>query len=602
MSLLLCGLKRSQLAAVALGALASTALIGTGFPVTAAGAPTLTVNPTTAAIGTSVTISGANFPRHTLVTVTWDVPSSSPATVVTRPNGSFQIALMIPAGVTGGNHVITASAGAVSATTILQVVASQPTPTAGTTATPTPGPTNTATPTPTRTPTPSATATPTPAATSTPTPTSTPTSGATGSSYYVDCTSGSDSNSGTAPTQAWKSVAKANTAPLKPGSSLLFKRGTRCTGPLKATWTGTASAPVLVGAYGSATDPLPILENTSDGSSAVVLVTGSYLTFDSLHTRADPPSVVPASDPNGCPGQGVGVRRGFKLDVTAAYVTIQNAEITELTDGVKIEGGAHDNHILHNDIHNNNLMGTLTVGGEDDYGAQGVALDGDHNEVAYNSIHDNIACSYDFGTDGSDVEIGGGTFNSIHHNAFWGSDQVSEIDNADGRQASDNTFAYNLIIGRNFVTTRGKSWGNGPIYRTKLYNNTIYTPGGNAVDCYAGCDADILTMKNNILWASSVDIDGPVDEGYNLYYCGAGCTPWTHNLVLSSTSKVGANPLFVNAAAQDFRLQAGSPAINAGTMESVQAGYTTDYADTPVPQGAAVDIGAYEYSNGNSVR
>jgi len=42
-------------------------------------------------------------------------------------------------------------------------------------------------------------------------------------------------------------------------------------------------------------------------------------------------------------------------------------------------------------------------------------------------------------------------------------------------------------------------------------------------------------------------------------------------------------------------LGAGSPAIDAGTTESVGAGYTTDLAQTPVYQGAGVDMGAYEF-------
>src|SRR5687767_6140124 len=35
-------------------------------------------------------------------------------------------------------------------------------------------------------------------------------------SYYVDCTAGNDSNSGTAESAAWRSLARARTAPLAP--------------------------------------------------------------------------------------------------------------------------------------------------------------------------------------------------------------------------------------------------------------------------------------------------------------------------------------------------------------------------------------------------
>jgi hypothetical protein len=44
----------------------------------------------------------------------------------------------------------------------------------------------------------------------------------------------------------------------------------------------------------------------------------------------------------------------------------------------------------------------------------------------------------------------------------------------------------------------------------------------------------------------------------------------------------------------DYHLQASSPAIDAGRAIS---GLTSDYVGTPVPQGIAPDIGAYEYQN-----
>jgi len=52
---------------------------------------------------------------------------------------------------------------------------------------------------------------------------------------------------------------------------------------------------------------------------------------------------------------------------------------------------------------------------------------------------------------------------------------------------------------------------------------------------------------------------------------------------------VSADPLFVNFATGDYRLQAGSPCINAG----VDIGLTTDYAGNAIV--GLPDIGAYEY-------
>src|SRR5881396_3521599 len=51
------------------------------------------------------------------------------------------------------------------------------------------------------------------------------------------------------------------------------------------------------------------------------------------------------------------------------------------------------------------------------------------------------------------------------------------------------------------------------------------------------------------------------------------------------------DPQFVNPSALDFRLQAGSPAVDAGTILSIVLG---DFLGIIRPQGAGYDIGAFE--------
>ena len=54
---------------------------------------------------------------------------------------------------------------------------------------------------------------------------------------------------------------------------------------------------------------------------------------------------------------------------------------------------------------------------------------------------------------------------------------------------------------------------------------------------------------------------------------------------------VNADPKFVDPAAGDFHLAAGSPAIGAG----VAIGGLSDHDGVSRPQAAAVDIGAYQW-------
>lgn len=78
--------------------------------------------------------------------------------------------------------------------------------------------------------------------------------GQSGTTYYVDCRSGSDTSSGTSAGRPWRSLAKASRT-YRPGDRLLLRRGTSCTGVLAPTGSGTAALPISVDAYGKGAKP-----------------------------------------------------------------------------------------------------------------------------------------------------------------------------------------------------------------------------------------------------------------------------------------------------------------------------------------------------------
>jgi hypothetical protein len=53
-----------------------------------------------------------------------------------------------------------------------------------------------------------------------------------------------------------------------------------------------------------------------------------------------------------------------------------------------------------------------------------------------------------------------------------------------------------------------------------------------------------------------------------------------------------ADPLVINVAANDYHLQATSPAIDKGVNTNAP---TTDFDGTARPQGPGFDVGAYEF-------
>lgn len=127
-------------------------------------------------------------------------------------------------------------------------------------------------------------------------------------------------------------------------------------------------------------------------------------------------------------------------------------------------------------------------------------------------------------------------------------------------------------------------------------------------------DTSNAWIQNNIFFNNSnkdVYMEGQSNIHFdnNLYYKSDFTNNWFDDQNYSTLSNwqkgtsfdshsLSNNPLFVNSSGayskpSDFALLAGSPAKDTGAA----VGLSSDYAGTPVPQGSAPDIGAYEYQS-----
>jgi hypothetical protein len=204
--------------------------------------------------------------------------------------------------------------------------------------------------------------------------------------------------------------------------------------------------------------------------------------------------------------------------------------------------------------------------------------------ISYALVEDNII--YENGpAGGSGINMDGVTYSLIRNNLLY-NNHASGISlyQDDGGSGSH----HNRVLNNTILMASNGRWGiNIPETNdthNQLFNNIIY---------------------NYHSWRGSIVIATPALAGFESDYnvvmdrfstdtgdTRLTLTQWqalgydTHSLIAAP------GQLFVNAAAGDYHLKTGSPAINQGTP---LGDVTDDLAGNPRPMGAGHDIGAYEY-------
>jgi hypothetical protein len=150
------------------------------------------------------------------------------------------------------------------------------------------------------------------------------------------------------------------------------------------------------------------------------------------------------------------------------------------------------------------------------------------------------------------------------------------------RCASPNAFLTNCLIVGNFSGPIDSSGGGAEgctLYNCTLSGNWALHGGygGGAVDC---------TLYNCIAYYNTASAGANCDSSSTLNYC---CTT---PLPATGVGNIANDPLFVDFANGNLRLQSNSPCINAGNNAYVSG--TTDLDGNPRIVGGMVDLGAFE--------
>jgi hypothetical protein len=204
--------------------------------------------------------------------------------------------------------------------------------------------------------------------------------------------------------------------------------------------------------------------------------------------------------------------------------------------------------------------------------------------------------------------------NKLHDNDLSGMD-IEGVTNAILR---DNLIYNNTKHGMSFHSQDQTRAGNPtPVCANNTIVNNTITGNGLFGLVWQPEDMAGTVVFNNILLSASTTTYGSIGvsgsssgltSDYNIVNDSFSSTLGTSEMSLASwrsnsgqdAHSVVATPsqLFVNASGGDYRLKAGSPAIDSGVASlGGRAAPTTDYAGAARPQGSAYDAGAFEYAS-----
>jgi hypothetical protein len=475
-----------------------------------------------------------------------------------------------------------------------------------------------------------------------------------GMAFYVS-TTGSDSNPGTI-TSPWRTIQHAANSVQAGGT--VFVRGGVYNESVNISVSGSATAgPITFQTFpgeNAIIDGTGLVPSTSGTQGLINIANQSYISIQGFEIRnyqTSSASATPAGIWISGSGSNIqlldnlihnivttsettGSAFGIAVYGTAApasldSVTISGNQVYNLKTGtsesVNVDGNVTNFAITNNVIHDNDNIGIDVIGFEGvspdpayDYARNGT--------VAGNTVY-NISAINNPGEgnqyDANGIYVDGGSQviierNLIHH-VDIGIEMASEHS---GHVTSFVTARNNLVYSANSIgiTVGGYASNVGGTDHCTIVNNTLFqndTKNTGSGEFQIQYYATSNVFKNNIVYASSQGLfinnyttsePDPADVDYNLYFSSLSSSTavflWNgtnHTGFSSYQSATGkdshsqyADPQFLSLATPDLRIQATSPAGNAGINLGPTVVGILDFAGNPRVQGTNIDIGAYE--------
>ena len=182
----------------------------------------------------------------------------------------------------------------------------------------------------------------------------------------------------------------------------------------------------------------------------------------------------------------------------------------------------------------------------------------------------------------------------VYYNVVFGNDCGITVGATEGLTAENNLVCNNVFYKNYNTDAFGRnvdaeiSWGPRAIGCT-IRNNICYAHNSGCTYKYFMGGSLNNTVDHNLLYQESGTVcydNGKVDQTF---------VEWKARFPSWDRNSMSQDPLLKDPERRVFRLEANSPCIDKGQA----IGLTQDVAGNPVPGGAAVDIGAFEW---NSIR
>lgn len=418
---------------------------------------------------------------------------------------------------------------------------------------------------------------------------STTSAGTTPNTYYVSPT-GSDTNAGTA-SAPWKTIGRVNNAALSPGDTVLFQGGQTFSGAsLMPAYSGTASAPIHFGSYGSGRAQL----NVTTGQDVWIPDGRHDLSFDNLDFTGG--STLFASSATGSGTYDISVTNSVFHDTPLAAVNVANPSDHNWTlsgntirhtgdSGMFIWGS--NVSVTNSTITDTGWNMSITWGkhGIYDKGPNTTIADDDFSNIPHgqalslrfhgarvygNTIHDTPYAIAFFDYDTSSVPQG---TSYVYDNRLW------------------NISGYGF-----YYASQADPQGNPPSVSFVVASNTFsFASSTEAVNLSEVPSVASVTMANNVFtgsYGSSYRGCGTCSEFNNDWYGGTSNVP-------SGSGDQRVNPAL--SAAPALAPGSSAPVVDAGTTRVTGLTYTANCDGAPLHYcGANPDQGAAEYLGGSA--